>query len=142
MLVLRMNSDGDFPQVRIHGCLIPGGFVGAEPAAVTRTRCAPRATAAVLAEAYCRKQGRTARVTTAVCGVRTRKRILHGRLIILRFLRLPLAHAGGTIRATHGTRQRVPIAIRALPKLHAYACRHPNGGDSNGPGAGITVAQV
>ena len=80
MLVLRMKSDGDFPQVRIHGCLIPGGFVGAEPCAAGSAQCASRATAAALAKVHPRKHGRLGRVATAFYGVRTSKRILHGRL--------------------------------------------------------------
>ena len=80
MLALRMKSDGDFHLVHIHGCLMPGGFVGAEPGAAGPAQCASRATAVALAKVHPRKHGRPDRVATAFYGVRTSKRILHGRL--------------------------------------------------------------
>ena len=79
MLVLRMKSNGDFHEVHIHGCLIPGGFVGAKPDAAGPAQCASRATAAALAKVHPRKHGRPGRVATAFYGVRASKQILQGR---------------------------------------------------------------
>ena len=75
MLASRMKFDGDFPQVHIRSCLIPGGFVGAEPGAAGSAQCASRATAAALAKVHPRKHGRPGRVATAFYDVRASKRI-------------------------------------------------------------------